>query len=86
MLQLWHSLQLQLGSDPWPVNSICYREAKKKKEKKKKINMLGPRILMGPGHSYICYPPTHTFREKVASEDTCQALEAKACSTKVLPA
>ena len=29
--QLWHSLQLWLGSDPCPRNSICYRMAQKEK-------------------------------------------------------
>ena len=28
---------LQVETDPWPRNSICHREAKKEKEKKKKI-------------------------------------------------
>ena len=32
--QLWHRLQLQLGSDPWPRNSICHGAAKKGGEKK----------------------------------------------------
>ena len=31
-----HRLQLWLGSDPWPVNSICHRATPKKKKKKKK--------------------------------------------------
>ena len=30
--QLWHRLQLQLRSDPWPWNSICHRAAKKEKK------------------------------------------------------
>ena len=34
LLQLWHRLQLQLGSDPWPGNSLCCRAAKKEKKKK----------------------------------------------------
>ena len=34
---LWHSWQLQLGSDPWPGNSIYCRAAKKEKKKKTKI-------------------------------------------------
>ena len=33
--QLWYRLQMWLGSDPWPRNSICRRVAKKKKKKKK---------------------------------------------------
>ena len=32
--QLWHGLQQQLGSDPWPGNSMCRRAAKKGKEQK----------------------------------------------------
>ena len=28
-----YRLQLQLGSDPWPVNSICHRAVKKEKKK-----------------------------------------------------
>ena len=32
--QLHLRSQLQLGSDPWPGNSICHRAAKKKKKKK----------------------------------------------------
>ena len=32
--QLWLRLQLWLGSDPWPGNSMCQGMAKKKKEKK----------------------------------------------------
>ena len=35
LLQLWHRLQLWLGSDPWSRNSICYRVARKEKEKEK---------------------------------------------------
>ena len=31
--QLWHRLQLLLGSDPWPGNSRCRRVVKKGKEK-----------------------------------------------------
>ena len=30
--QLQHTSQLQLGSNPWPGNSICCRAAKKEKE------------------------------------------------------
>ena len=40
LLQLQHRLQLQLGSDPWPGNSICCRVAKKERKnnnKKKKL-------------------------------------------------
>ena len=29
-------MELQLGSDPWPGNSICHRVAKKEKRKKQK--------------------------------------------------
>ena len=32
LLQLWHRLQLQLGSDLWPRNSICHGVAKKEKD------------------------------------------------------
>ena len=32
--QLQHRSQLWLRSDPWPVNFICCRAAKKRKEKK----------------------------------------------------
>ena len=32
--QLQHRLQLQLGFDPWPGNSLCCGVAKKEKEKK----------------------------------------------------
>ena len=44
LLQLWHRLQLWLGSDPWPLKSICQRTAKKKTKsgtvlKKKKKNI-----------------------------------------------
>ena len=35
LLQLWRSLHLWLGSDPWPGNSICHGAAKKKKKKPK---------------------------------------------------
>ena len=28
LLLLWHRSQLCLGSDPWPGDSICHREAK----------------------------------------------------------
>ena len=31
--QLWHRLQVQLRSDPWPGNSIFHGAAKKKKKK-----------------------------------------------------
>ena len=34
--QLQRGLQLQLGSDPWPGNSIWHGAAKKGKKKKKK--------------------------------------------------
>ena len=30
--QLWHRLQLRLGSDLWPRNSICRGAAKKEKD------------------------------------------------------
>ena len=33
LLQLWCRSQLQLGSDPWPRNSICCWVAIKRKEK-----------------------------------------------------
>ena len=33
LLQLWLTLQLWLGSDPWPGNSTCCGVAKKKKKK-----------------------------------------------------
>ena len=33
--QLWLRLQLQLGSDPWPRNSICHGAAKNKKKTNK---------------------------------------------------
>ena len=36
LLQLRLRSQLQLGSDPWPENSICCMEAKKEKEEEKK--------------------------------------------------
>ena len=36
ILQLQLRPKLQLGSDPWPRNSICCRGAKKGKKKKKK--------------------------------------------------
>lgn len=32
LLQLWHSLQLQLRSDPWPRNSKCLGVAKEEKK------------------------------------------------------
>ena len=32
LLQPWCRLQLWLGSDPWPGNSICHRAAKKENE------------------------------------------------------
>ena len=32
----WHRLQLWLGSDPWPGNSIHHRVAKKEKKRKEK--------------------------------------------------
>ena len=35
--QLWHRLQRQLGSDPWPRNSVCCREAKKGEVERQKI-------------------------------------------------
>ena len=35
---LRHRSQLQLGSDPWPENSICHRAAKKKRKSKEKEN------------------------------------------------
>ena len=35
LMQLQLRSQLQLGSDPWPSNSICHRAAKKKKTKTK---------------------------------------------------
>ena len=38
MLQQWLRSRLQLGSDPWPGNSICHRVAKKKKRKQKTKN------------------------------------------------
>ena len=34
-------LQLQLGSDPWPGNSMCHRAAKKRK------NYLCPIVILG---------------------------------------
>ena len=34
--QLQHRSQFQLGSDPWPRNSVCHGVAKKKKRKEKK--------------------------------------------------
>ena len=41
LLKLWHRLQLWLGSDPWPRNSLCCgvakRGEKKKKEKKNQV-------------------------------------------------
>ena len=33
LLELWLGSQLQLGSDPWPGNSICHGVAKKGKRK-----------------------------------------------------
>ena len=33
---LWFRSKLQLGSDPWPGNSICCRAAKKEKKKERK--------------------------------------------------
>ena len=33
LAQLWHRLQLWLGSDPWPGNFICHGAAKKDKKK-----------------------------------------------------
>ena len=33
--QLWLRLQLWLGCDPWPGNSICHRVAKKEKIEEK---------------------------------------------------
>ena len=39
--QLWCRLQLQLGSDPWPGNSICLRVAKKVEGEKKKRQKIG---------------------------------------------
>ena len=36
MLQLLLRSQLQLGSDPWPGNSVCHGVAKKERKKKKK--------------------------------------------------
>ena len=32
LLQLWLGLQLQLGSDPWPGNSICHGTAKREEK------------------------------------------------------
>ena len=37
MPQLWLRSQLQLGSEPWPGNSICRWAAKKGKKKRKRI-------------------------------------------------
>ena len=34
LLQLQLRLQMPLGSDPWPRNSICHRATKKEKRKK----------------------------------------------------
>ena len=34
--QLWLKSWLQLGSDPWPRNSICHREAKDERQKNPK--------------------------------------------------
>ena len=36
LLQLWWRSQLQLRSDPWPRNSICYKMGKKNKKNLKK--------------------------------------------------
>ena len=44
LLQLWLRLQLQLGFDPWPRNSICYRVAKTGKENKTKVFLLCVKI------------------------------------------
>ena len=33
MLQLWCGLQLGLGSEPWPRNSLCLGVAEKRKER-----------------------------------------------------
>ena len=51
LLQQWHRLQLQLGSDPWPGNSICYRVSKK--EKKKKIYIYIYRHYFFPCWLYV---------------------------------
>ena len=39
LLQLQHRLQLLLGSDPWPGNSICHGVAKKKRKRQKKCKV-----------------------------------------------
>ena len=42
MPQVWCRSKLQVGSDPWPGNSICRRVAKKEREKiKKNLKRLG---------------------------------------------
>lgn len=38
--QLWLRLQLQLVSDPWPGNSICYGKAKREKKILSCLNLL----------------------------------------------
>lgn len=57
LLQLQHRLQLWLGSDSWPGNSICHQEAKKKKEKYSlTAAKMTPRLL-GVSHLYpVSYP------------------------------
>ena len=61
--QLWLSLQLQLGSDTWPGNSIGHGVAKN--EKKKKENVIkGPLIVMsvlGKGKSNVGGLPSRKF-------------------------
>ena len=48
LLQLWHRSHLQLGSDPWPGNSICRGAVEKGKK--------NPQILCKLHYNKTCLP------------------------------
>ena len=53
LLQLQHRSKLQLGSDPWPRNSICREAAKKRKKKERKKSEMSQNILPINGQATV---------------------------------
>ena len=81
--QLRRRSQLQLGSDPWPGNSICYEVAKKKKKKILLNSFLSHFLTCAPLPTPSSFVLKHhwCFCHRVAVESSKNAPSAPTCGS-----